>query len=200
MEKINKDISSIYSEAFFDYMTECELKSSFDFTRILIKNFNPASIIDIGCGNGIYLKAFDDLGIKDLIGYDGSKNAIKKALLRGKIHLHNLRYPLYLNKKYDLCLCIEVAEHIENQYSKQLIETLIKLSNTIIFTAATPGQKGSHHINEQPHSFWIELFKEKKFQLISSLTNKIKKEMQDKEVVWWVCKNLMIFKKSEKSK
>jgi hypothetical protein len=197
--QINKDISNIYTESFYQFTINSELKSSSDVAQILTNHFNPSSVIDIGCGCGIYLKAFHDLGIKDLVGYDGSENAIKKSLLPEKIKLHDLRHRIQLNRKYDLCLCMEVAEHIENRYSESLVDTLTNLSDTVFFTAAPPGQGGEHHINEQPFSFWINLFEKKGFNYIHALTQKISEEMKSKNVIWWVARNLMIFRRSYKS-
>jgi 2-polyprenyl-3-methyl-5-hydroxy-6-metoxy-1,4-benzoquinol methylase len=195
MNNLSQDITKKYSESFFGSTIKYELKSSLDVAKIIISYFNPSSIIDIGCGSGIYLKAFNDLGIKDLLGYDGSENAIKTSLLPGKIKIYDLRKPLKLDQKFDLCICIEVAEHIENKYSEQLIETLTNLSDTIFFTAAPPGQGGTDHINEQPNSFWIDIFEKKGFRFINFLTNKIRKEMKENKVIFWIANNLMIFKK-----
>ncbi len=191
-------LSTIYTESFFDLIVNAELSSSKDFAKIIIKNLNPQSIIDIGCGCGIYLRAFKDLGIVDVIGYDGSKNALKKSLLNNGIKLHDVRKPLKLKRRYDLCLCIEVAEHIQKKYSGLLIDNLTNLSDIILFTAATPGQGGINHINEQHPNFWINLFKEKGFEYCEQLSKKIRNEMSSKQVISWICKNLMIFK-NEKS-
>ena len=38
---------------------------------ILIKNFNPKSVIDIGCGVGNFLREFKKNGINDILGIDG---------------------------------------------------------------------------------------------------------------------------------
>lgn len=194
-KKKAEDISKEYNESYYDYLISVELESSLDFGKILIKHFNPSSVIDIGCGCGIYLKVFSDLGIKDLVGYDGSENAVKKSLLPGKIKIHDLRNPIRLNRRYDLCICIEVAEHIENKYSNQLIKTLTNLSDIIFFTAAPPGQGGIGHVNEQPFSFWINIFKKEGFNYMDSLTQRIREEMKAKYLISWVTKNMLIFKK-----
>ncbi|MFA5359910.1 MAG: hypothetical protein WC349_03055, partial [Patescibacteria group bacterium] len=144
----------------------------------------------------IYLAEFKKNNIK-ILGYDGSPAAIKGSLVGNKIKLHDLYKPLKLKQKFNLCLCLEVAEHLEKKYAETLINTLIELSNIIIFTAATPGQgpKSIGHINEQPHKYWQKLFEQKNFKLNKKLTEKIRKEMIDKKIVWWITKNLMIYEK-----
>ena len=188
------DITQKYDPEFFDYTISSELGSSPDVAGILIKYYNPRSVIDIGCGCGIYIKAFHDLGIEDVIGYDGSKHAIERGLLPAKMIMHDLREPLCINRKYDLCLCIEVAEHIENEYSKQLVETLVNASDIVFFTAAAPGQGGLHHVNEQPFKFWEEIFRSFGFQK-DHLTEEVRKKMIDRGVVYWITKNAVIYKK-----
>lgn len=159
----NQDLSSVYNQKFYKTMMKYELKSAAAFAETVLRSMRPGSLIDVGCGNGIYLKAFYDKGIKDLIGVDGSIHAVEMSLLPGKVKLHDLRAPLKLPRKYDLCLCMEVAEHLPPEYAGNLVNTLTGLSNRVLFTAALPGQGGNDHINEQPHEYWIKLFRKKGF-------------------------------------
>ncbi|MBT4277628.1 class I SAM-dependent methyltransferase [Candidatus Falkowbacteria bacterium] len=188
--------TNIYDNQFFKNTIKFEADSAKAATDILIKYFKPKNVIDVGCGAGIYLREFMNQGV-EVLGYDGSPAALKESLIGDKLKLHDLSKPLKLNRKFDLCLCFEVAEHIENKYSEILVKTLINLSDDIVFTAATPGQgpESIGHINEQPHKFWINLFKEKGFSFNKKLTETIKKEMEAKKVVWWITKNLMILNK-----
>ncbi|MBI4779469.1 methyltransferase domain-containing protein [Candidatus Falkowbacteria bacterium] len=189
----------IYDQKFFNSALKLENSSAKEFTAILIKHFWPKSVIDIGCGIGVYLAEFKANNIK-IIGFDGSPAAIIGSLAGDKIKLHDLCRPLKLSSKFDLCLCLEVAEHLEKNCAQTLISTLTGLSSTIICTAATPGQGplSIGHINEQPPEYWQKLFGQKNFKLDKELTKKIKREMKKKKIIWWLTKNLMIFKKHEK--
>ncbi|PIT94174.1 hypothetical protein COU00_00285 [Candidatus Falkowbacteria bacterium CG10_big_fil_rev_8_21_14_0_10_43_11] len=188
--------ANIYDTRFFQNTIKLEGPSARAVADILIKYFAPRSVVDIGCGCGIYLKEFLNKGV-EILGYDGSPAAVEASLVGNKIKLHDLCEPLVLDKKFDLTLCVEVAEHLPPECADILIETLTDASDTIIFTAATPGQgpRSIGHINEQPPEFWVEKFKAKQFTPDKKLTVKIKKEMEENKVVWWVTKNLMIFKK-----
>lgn len=187
--------TNIYDARFFENIIKLESQRAREVVGILIKYFHPESVIDIGCGPGIYLKEFILKGV-EILGYDGSPAAAEKSLVGDKIKLHDLCQPLKLDRRFDLCLCIEVAEHLPFNCAKNLINILINLSSIIVFTAATPGQgpKSMGHINEQPHEFWIDLFQKKQFIYQKKLSEKIRKEMGLKNVVWWIVKNLMIFK------
>jgi hypothetical protein len=61
-------------------------------------------------------------------------------------------------EKYDLCISLEVAEHISEIKAKDFIDTLCKASNVVLFSAAIKHQGGTNHINEQWQSYCIKLF------------------------------------------
>lgn len=187
--------TNIYDEKFFQNTIKLESDSALAVVKILLKHFQPKSVIDIGCGCGIYLQEFAKHNI-EIAGYDGSPSAIISSLVGDKIKLFDLCEPLKLKQKFDLCLCVEVAEHLPQEYADTLVETLANLSDTLIFTAATPGQgpRSIGHINEQNPEYWIDKFTEKDFVLDKKLTEEIRTEMKAKNVVWWIVKNLMIFK------
>lgn len=191
--------TKIYDQKFFNNTIKLEGASAKPFVDMLIKRFTPKSVVDIGCGVGIYLAEFKTANIK-ILGFDGSPAALAGSLVGDKIKLHDLCRPLRLSRRFNLCLCLEVAEHLEAACAQTLIDTLIGLSKTVIFTAATPGQgpKSIGHINEQPPAYWQELFARKNFKLNKKLTEKIKREMREAKIVWWLTKNLMIFKKHAK--
>jgi len=186
----------IYDSRFFTNTIKLEEPSARAIADILIRHFQPRSIVDIGCGCGIYLAALAKKGV-EILGYDGSPAAVAMSLAGDKIKLYDLCEPLSLDKKFDLCLCIEVAEHLPAKCADALLQTLTCAADKIIFTAATPGQgpRSIGHINEQPHEYWVEKFKKLGFDLNLKLTQKIKAEMEEREAVWWVVKNLMIFER-----
>lgn len=188
--------NKIYDKKFFDNTLKFENASAKNFVSILLEHFFPKSIADIGCGIGIYLAEFKARGV-EIFGCDGADAAVAGSLVGDKIKLHDLCEPLKLNRKFDLCLCLETAEHIEEKCAETLINSIVSLSPIAIFTAATPGQgpRSMGHINEQPREYWRKLFRRKDFTLNKKLTKQIKTEMKRAKVVWWLIKNLMIFQK-----
>ena len=56
----------IHHESLHDTNTCSEL------VRILYGLLQPDSVVDIGCGSGNFLKAFSDLGVSRILGYDGN--------------------------------------------------------------------------------------------------------------------------------
>jgi len=169
------DISYMYNKEFAKYRRKKYAKY---FCELLLKEFNPHSVIDFGCGTGDMIAPFEKKGIK-ILGVDGSKaNKKYSRISDNNFQLYDLRKKYYCKEKYDLCLCLEVAEHIEEKYSGILVDTLVSSSSTIFFTAAPPGQGGIDHCNEKPPNWWIKKFRKVGFELDKQCTNRLKKEMR----------------------
>lgn len=172
-----------------------------EFVNVLMEELHPKSVIDFGCGSGDFLAEFEKIGVK-IRGLDASK-AREKDLMFDKRQFirHDLRDPYICDEHYDVCLCFEVAEHIQEKYSKQLVETLTLASETSVFTAAGPGQGGVSHVNLKPQAWWEELFKRKNFVYQSEITSKLKEKFRTiPNIHWWYVENLMIFKRERNYK
>ncbi|MDD5618149.1 MAG: methyltransferase domain-containing protein, partial [Candidatus Omnitrophica bacterium] len=181
--------------SFFDKNLKWNVPISGKFVDILMRYFHPSSVVDVGCGNAEFLHEFQKRKVL-IKGYEGSRHAIDSALVDKEfIELFDLRNAIQDSRKYDLVLCLEVAEHIEKDFSPKLVENVTKLGDTVLFTAAPPGQGGHFHMNEQPREFWIDLFAIRNFSIDEYLATTLKKEMKDKGILSWYCDNLMVFKR-----
>lgn len=169
-----------------------------DVIPILINEFNPNNVVDIGCGAGMYIKSFHDNGV-DVIGYEGSGDALLYGLLPEKVIIHDMRNQLEFNRIFDLCLCVEVAEHIPKEKTDEFLDTLCKASNTIVFTAGQPGQWGTKHVNCQLQEYWIEKFANHGYEYQETTVQNLKNEMNnlsslDKKFNFFY-KNLMVYRR-----
>ncbi len=190
-----KDIDYFYGETF----AQDDLRNKVwvdDFCQLMVDQFNPRSVIDFGCGTGDILAPFEKKGIH-VLGLDGSKANKKYSQINEEnFILFDLRDPFDAKQKFDLCLCLEVAEHIEEKHSDQLLQNLTGSADTIIFTAAPPGQEGVDHCNLKPKQWWIEKFEKCGFQFCKKLTEELKAAL-DKIIHFetWYIENLIIFKR-----
>ena len=75
----------------------------------------------------------------------------------------DLSRPLNLARRFDLVLCLEVAEHLEPASAATIIDTLTAHGDRILFSAAAPGQPGMHHVNCQWPDYWQRLFNARGF-------------------------------------
>lgn len=99
-----------------------------------------------------------------------------------------------VSKKYDMAMSLEVAEHLPQESSADFVASICKSSDTVLFSAAHPGQGGDGHINEQPISYWIEKFAEHGYKALE-----IKQHFTDDDKVeTWYKENLIMFVSAEK--
>ena len=155
-----------------------------------IKHTSPNSVVDVGCGLGTFLHVFKQKGVADVLGIEGKWLDKSKSLLSSKeLITANLEEPVFLERKFDLALCLEVAEHLKEDAADQLVETLVSTSDYIIFSAAIPFQGGQNHINEQWSSWW-----EKKFNSHGySFYDVIRSEFWDrKDLFYWYKQNMFL--------
>lgn len=159
----------------------------------IIELVHPKSMLDIGCGIGTWLAVAQNLGIKDIVGIDGEY--VDRRLLKIPLEKFipiDLNTRVNLKRKFDIVLCLEVAEHLPIVSTENLIDTLTCHSDFIIFSAALPGQGGQNHINEQWPRFYEHLFLERDFIAYDILRPKF---WDNSKIEWWYRQNMVIFAK-----
>jgi SAM-dependent methyltransferase len=165
--------------------------SAREILPVVLQLLKPASIIDIGCGTGHWLAAAAELGITDFLGVDGEwALKAKVEIPRDNFLVHDLSAPLKLDRKFDLAIALEVAEHLPEDQAREFVSTLCKLGDKVLFSAAIPGQGGRHHVNEQWPACWAALFAEFGFACYDVLRAKI---WNNPRVLWYYAQNCMIF-------
>ncbi|QNJ00612.1 methyltransferase domain protein [Synechococcus sp. A15-62] len=152
--------SFLYDEFFYDDQVARSYESANIYIFHLLKYFRPSSIIDVGCGRGTWLKAFEEHGATRCVGLDGVWNSQKKMLSNTiKFYPTDLSQPSFpVDSDWDLAMSLEVAEHLPESSSDNFVEFLTSLSDVVLFSAAFSNQGGDNHINEQLHSYWALKF------------------------------------------
>jgi hypothetical protein len=156
----------------------------------LVQVFSPSSVIDIGSSTGLFLRNFQDHNISDIVGVDGPwVPSDQLKIPASKFIAHDLTKPINLNRKFDLLICLEVLEHVSLETGNLLIEEMSELSDVVVFSAAVPGQGGTHHINEQWPIYWATKFVNKGYKIIDPRT-----VLWDKpEILPWYKQNMLFF-------
>ncbi|PZX47642.1 class I SAM-dependent methyltransferase [Algoriphagus chordae] len=171
------------------------LRSSDVIAPLIVQLLNPVSIIDIGCGIGTWLKSFKDLGVTDVIGLDGAyvdQKLLRKYLLSTEFVSKDLRVEIDLKRKFDLAICLEVVEHLPLESVDIIIKSLANHSDTILFSAAIPGQGGQNHINEQWPDYWISKFASHGYQVYDPFRQLF---WENENVDPWYRQNILLFSK-----
>lgn len=141
---------------------------------MVLELVRPGSVIDVGCGSGIWLATARDAGVSEIRGVDGpwvEPHMLK--IPKETFEAHDLSKPLRMPRTYDLALSIEVAEHLPGAVADQFVESLCSLAPVILFSAAVPGQRGTDHINEQWQSYWRERFEAHGYVAIDAIRPRI---------------------------
>lgn len=158
----------------------------------LYQLYQPKSVVDFGCGRGAWLATAGALGSSKLKGFDGSWIG-KDSLLSQEIDFTPINLAQSIPKvdqKYDLCISLEVAEHIPEVHAKSFVDALCAASDTVLFSAAIKEQGGTNHINEQRQSYWIELFKQNGYVCFDAVRPHI---WENNKVEWWYKQNTFLF-------
>ncbi|MEK7628433.1 MAG: GtrA family protein [Patescibacteria group bacterium] len=148
-----------YDQVFFDEMDKSNLVSARAVVPLVLDLVQPKSVVDIGCGRGLWLKAFIEHGIEDVVGYDGDYVEREKLVFpQARFRATDLEKPIAFDRSFDLAVCLEVAEHLPASVADMLIETLTTAARIVLFSAAIPLQGGSRHVNEQWPEYWEKKF------------------------------------------
>ena len=131
-------------------------------------------MVDVGCGIGSFLAAFVEAGIPDVCGIDfPPRDAALLQISQDRFVAHDLSEPVKEGRRYDLALCLEVAEHMPRGHAGILVQSLTTLSDIVVFSAAIPRQGGWEHVNEQWQDWWAGKFKAHGYLAIDSIRDRI---------------------------
>jgi len=191
-----KTISDIYRGSFFKNRHKLAWRVPIVCDAIC-RTFKFESIIDVGCATADFLECFEKKG-KIIAGIEGSKHAREYLQVDpSKIYLADLRKEFKITgKRYDLAISLEVAEHIEEDYTDNYVSSLKNISDNILITAAPPGQKGHHHVNCKHPGYWLDRFSGNGFKFNAGKTVKFKKELEiykDKKGINCYYNNAIVF-------
>lgn len=162
--------STCFSSGIFQY----------DYAAIaetIIKEYQPKCIIDFGCGTVALASEFVSRGItvESFDGYSTPDFSMYSNIQFTKVYLNNLtatqEFLNQLNKKFDLAISIEVAEHLNPVVSSTFIHWMTSIADVVVISAAVPSQDGVGHINCRYRSDWYQLIKKHDFVISDTLRN-----------------------------
>jgi SAM-dependent methyltransferase len=140
----------------------------------ILNLWNPASVLDVGCGPGVVLDYLLERGLTDLQGLEGSAVAIEAAKHPELIQRVDLAAFVDLKRRFDMVYSVEVAEHLRRDVADIFVDTCVRHGDRILFTAAHPGQGGLGHLNEQLPEYWIEKFRTRGFAYDEKLVSELR--------------------------
>lgn len=180
-----------YTQEFYEHINPGSVESAKVVVPLILDLIPCKSVVDVGCGNGVWLKVFKDYGIKQILGIDGSYvDKTKLSISSQEFMSSDLKQPIAVSEKFDLVLSLEVAEHLPSSYAESFVESLVKLGPVVVFSAAVPLQGGENHVNEQWPNYWVDIFQKKGYLAFDNFREKI---WDNKKVDVWYRQNIYLF-------
>lgn len=155
------------------------------------------SIADIGCGSGAFAAEFQRSGISTF-GFERSPHGIEMARKQG-VDCRSFDVALASDDAsvpaVDLVYSFEVAEHVPKELAGAFVRFVVARGDFVVFAAAQPGQGGIGHINEQPMTYWADLFGECGFELCPDETDAVRKAFLQRNTSNWFYNNSCVYRR-----
>lgn len=179
-----------YPAGFYAGQRNGSLRSARAILPIVFDTVHPATVVDVGCGVGTWLGPARALGARRTVGIEGEW--VQQPALSTGIELHHARLeePIPLDERFDLALCLEVAEHLSPMRARGLVADLTRLGRHVLFSAAIPGQGGHLHVNEQWQGYWAELFAEQGYGALDIVRPRVRWK---RGVEFWYRQNAILY-------
>lgn len=188
-------VNHTYDRSFYLAELEAKQRSAKTVVPILKELVCCDRVVDVGCGLGTWLAVFRELGSTRIFGLDSPQvDTSLLAIPAGSFQTVDLAHPFQTEDRFDIALCLEVAEHLPRASAPALIESLIRLAPAILFSAAIPLQQGTHHFNEQWPWFWRAIFARHGYRQVDLVRPRI---WMNPEVLWWYRQNILLYVSAE---
>ena len=187
-----------YNTSFYEGQTDGSFLSASKIIPYVISIVRPKSIADVGCGVGGWLAVAHSNGIDDIIGFDG--DYVSRELLKipeEKFIPKDLNKIIDPDRRFDMVISLEVAEHIKEENADNFVQSLVNLADVILFSAAPPGQGGTDHVNEQWPEYWISRFTKHNYAFLDCIRNRY---WDDDSIDPWYSQNTFLFIKEDINK
>lgn len=183
--------SEYYTTSYYEELSDSSARSAQIIVPFVLELVQARSVVDVGCGVGAWLAAFQRFGVDDVLGVDG--DYVDRNLLqipKDRFQAADLSTPLSLPRAFDLAISMEVAEHLPADCASQFVASLIRLASVVLFSAAIPFQGGTQHLNEQWPDNWAELFKVHGYVPVDAIRKRV---WHNEAVAWWYAQNTLLF-------
>jgi len=180
-----------YDHGFYDEISPFSVSAAQVVVPIIADLVAPASVIDVGCGTGAWLAAWQAHGVGNVLGLDGGYVDLDALHIeREQFQAADLEDPPTIDRRFDLAMSVEVAEHLSPAAADGFVRFLTGLAPVVLFSAAPPGQGGVDHINEQWPAYWARRFASHGYRAFDIVRPRVWREP---DVAFFYAQNLVLF-------
>lgn len=180
-----------YTKRWFAGQAVSGRRSAKVLVPLVAQLLRPTSVVDVGCSTGSWLAEFMAAGVTDILGFDG--DYVDRSMLvipAERFRAHDLRRPIPVDRRFDLAMSLEVAEHLPESAAAPLVRALTEMAPIVLFGAAIPGQGGTNHVNEQWQSYWVSLFRDRGYSPLDAVRPSL---WTNTEVEPWYRQNTLLY-------
>jgi len=134
------------------------------------------SFLDVGCSVGGQVAEAKALGM-DAMGIDGDLSLVEKNLMLSKdvMFVDFTKGNIFLNSPVDAIWFVEVAEHVEEQYLTNLLDSIslnLRYGGLLVFTFNEG--PGHHHVTLKPFDWWEKRLNKSDLHVDLALTSTLR--------------------------
>jgi SAM-dependent methyltransferase len=167
----------VYNHDFYETADRTAAASADGLIRHLAEALPIRSVLDIGCGRGVWLAQWLRRGATTVVGVDGPYiDGSRLAIPQPSFVARDLAATFSLDRQFDLVQSLEVAEHVSESCADIFVDNVVRHGKLVLFSAAVPGQGGEHHVNEQPWEYWRRKFAARGYEVFDHLRPRVRSD------------------------
>ena len=185
-----------YSSAFYEELDRTGTEAASPVIDQIRRFVRPRRVVDVGCGAGTWLAAFAGRGAEAILGLDlGTVEGSVLKIPADRFRPTDLTRPFEVGETFDLALSLEVGEHLPASSAPGFVASIARLAPVAVFSAAIPGQCGTHHVNEQWPDYWAALFRDNGFLAVDCIRPGI---WSDRRIPDYYRQNLLLYVREDR--
>ena len=188
---------ALYDDDFYAQQAAHSLIGARAVLGLLFEHFKPASMLDLGCGVGTWVRAAQDLGVADALGLDGGWVRPEQLVVPAEsFRAVDFTAPTFeIGRSADLGISMEVLEHLPAAAADRAARLLARAAPVVLFSAAIPGQPGTDHINLRWQSYWAGIFAQEGHVATDGMRRLV---WGRDDVPYWYQQNVVLYARPER--